>query len=151
MLLADRRRSEEGHHDRADSSRNCAANHRYLHLATHGYFAPDALKSALKPTASAASSAERGAEIDVSGYHPGLLSGLALAGASVRPTPAGKDDGILTALEVAELDLGQVELAVLSACETGLGHEAGGEGLLGLQRVPGSRRAECGGEPLDGR
>ncbi len=57
---------------------------------------------------------------------PGLLSGIALAGANVRPTPIGHDDGILTALEVAELDLSNVELAVLSACETGLGEVAGG-------------------------
>ena len=71
----------------------------------------------------------------VAGFHPGLLSGLALTGANVRPTPLGKDDGILTALEVAELDLSKVELAVLSACETGLGEVAGGEGLLGLQRA----------------
>src|SRR5262249_47404324 len=68
------------------------------------------------------------------GWHPGLLSGLVLAGAN-RP-PAGEgDDGILTALEVAELNLTGVELAVLSACETGLGASAEGEGLLGLQRA----------------
>jgi CHAT domain-containing protein len=65
--------------------------------------------------------------------NPGLLSGLAMAGANDALEP-GQDDGILTALEVASLDLSHVEMAVLSACETGLGKVAGGEGLLGLQR-----------------
>ena len=70
----------------------------------------------------------------VVGFHPGLLSGLALAGAN-RPLEPGQDDGILTATEVAELDLSGVALVALSACETGLGQSAGGEGLLGLQRA----------------
>jgi hypothetical protein len=66
--------------------------------------------------------------------HPGLLSGLAFAGANTPREPE-KDDGILTALEVSALDLSQVDAAVLSACETGLGEVAGGEGLFGLQRA----------------
>jgi CHAT domain-containing protein len=114
-----------------------APGHRYLHLATHGYFAPKELRSALGPAdpkaARPGSDALGGA--GVAGYHPGLLSGIVLAGVNRRPTPEGRDDGILTALEVAELDLSAVELAVLSACETGLGEVAGGEGLLGLQRA----------------
>ena len=65
--------------------------------------------------------------------NPGLLSGLAFAGANMEPV-AGKDDGVLTALEVSALDLSKVDTVVLSACETGLGQVAGGEGLLGLQR-----------------
>ena len=68
----------------------------------------------------------------ISGYHPGLLSGLALAGANA---PQEDDDGILTAEEVATLNLSRADLVVLSACETGLGKTAGGEGLLGLQRA----------------
>jgi CHAT domain-containing protein len=63
-----------------------------------------------------------------------LLSGLVLAGAN-RPPQPGVDDGLLTAEEVASLNLPGVELAVLSACETGLGPLAAGEGVLGLQRA----------------
>ncbi len=63
-----------------------------------------------------------------------MLSGLVLAGAN-RPVSAGADDGVLTALEVGELDLTRTELAVLSACQTGLGKSTKGEGLLGLQRA----------------
>lgn len=75
-----------------------------------------------------------------SGVHPGLLSGIVLAGANRYAPPADPsqpagDDGILTALEVALMDLNQARLVVLSACETGLGESAGGEGLLGLQRA----------------
>jgi CHAT domain-containing protein/tetratricopeptide (TPR) repeat protein len=103
-----------------------APRHRWLHVATHGYFAPGGLRSALAGDGAKPGGAE--------GHHPGLLSGLVLAGANREAGP-DQDDGVLTALEVAELDLGGVELAVLSACQTGLGATAGGEGLLGLQRA----------------
>jgi CHAT domain-containing protein/Tfp pilus assembly protein PilF len=120
-----------------EAFRQMAPKHRYLHLATHGYFAPPELKSALGPTGkkSPLGEIDRLGGAGVAGWHPGLLSGIVLAGANIRPAPTGHDDGILTALEVAELDLSGVELAVLSACETGLGEVAGGEGLLGLQRA----------------
>jgi CHAT domain-containing protein len=68
--------------------------------------------------------------------HPLRLSGLALAGAN-RRFSAGReeDDGILTAEEVAALDLGGVEWAVLSACDTGVGEVRAGEGVFGLRRA----------------
>jgi CHAT domain-containing protein len=120
--------------------KKAASTHRYLHLATHGFFDERAMDSASNPGVGRRTAAESGLLKGPGGrgsvtWHPGLLSGLALTGANVRPTPESKDDGILTALEVAELDLSGVELAVLSACETGLGKVAGGEGLLGLQRA----------------
>ncbi len=91
---------------------------RHAHLATHGFFAP---------------ATARGADAG-GGWHPLLLSGLVLSGAN-RDPKEGEEGGILTALEVSEMDLSKLDLAVLSACETGLGAEAAGEGLLGLQRA----------------
>ena len=64
------------------------------------------------------------------------MSGLAFAGANRRSAAAsGEDDGILTAEEVASLDLSGVQWAVLSACDTGLGVIKAGEGVFGLRRA----------------
>jgi CHAT domain-containing protein/Flp pilus assembly protein TadD len=138
-----------------ESVRQRGPQHRYLHFATHGFFAPESLHSGLtnaaRETDKEAVSLSR--HQDVVGLHPGLLSGLVMAGAN-RPTSAQRDDGILTALEVGALDLSGVELAVLSACETGLGAVAGGEGLLGLQRafqVAGTRSVVAGLWTVDDR
>jgi CHAT domain-containing protein len=120
------------------------AGQRFLHLATHGYFAPPELKSALAPPDDAEAvrslwSWEAMGQREATGWFPELLSGLVWAGAN-QPAidPAGGADvgaGIMTAEEVGGLDLKGCELAVLSACETGLGRVAGGEGVLGLQRA----------------
>lgn len=71
--------------------------------------------------------------------NPLLRSGLALAGAnrwiSGAAMPMDAGDGLLTAADVASLDLTNTELVVLSACDTGLGQLSAGEGPFGLRRA----------------
>jgi CHAT domain-containing protein len=112
-----------------------------VHVATHGFFADPQYPSAFSEGALRAAAGERlgqnqSDERDgqVQGFSPYLLSGLAFAGAN-QPPRADIDDGILTAEEIAHLPLERTDMVVLSACETGLGQVAGGEGLLGLQRA----------------
>jgi CHAT domain-containing protein len=105
---------------------------RFVHLATHGFFEPPELapRSLGASDASSYWTSPQG----LSRLSPGLLSGIAFAGAN-QPPAVDRDDGILTAVEAQQLDLNGVELIVLSACETALGSEARGEGLIGLQRA----------------
>jgi tetratricopeptide (TPR) repeat protein len=122
--------------------RSAMSHKAYLHLATHGYFAPPRFASALTPgmlkVAPRSNDGNDRSELD--GLYPGLLSGLIWAGANqpeTDPLTGGVDLGgrMMTAEEVAAVDLQGCELAVLSACETGRGQVAGGEGVLGLQRA----------------
>lgn len=121
--------------------RKSSAHARLVHLATHGFFLAAPERDKPPSATDAAGRLFRGRLPEVRNASPGLLSGLVLAGAnSARTQPHGPDagfadDGLLTAEELAFLPLGGVDLAVLSACETGLGESAVGEGLLGLQRA----------------
>lgn len=67
-----------------------------------------------------------------------LRSGLMLAGGNRAwqgaEVPKGMEDGVLTASEISLMDLRKTDMAVLSACETGLG-DISDEGVLGLQRA----------------
>ena len=107
-----------------------------LHVATHGFFWSDEnakstdyyMQRMINPN-------QKTIPID-----PLSRCGLLLAGANLSLSghadelPQGVQDGILTAKEIALLDLSQTQIAVLSACETGKG-EITGEGVFGLQRA----------------
>ena len=128
-----------------------AGRYRYLHLATHGFFIQENAAHGRNPVARGAAllGGPQSAEL-----HAGLLSGLALAGANQagrrRAGGSAADNGILTAEEIGTQNLDGVQLVMLSACETGLGKEAGGEGLLGPATVvPGRRRTVGRGQPLE--
>jgi CHAT domain-containing protein len=85
-----------------------ASQNRVLHVATHAFVLDRSCGNG----------------------NPLLHSGLVFAGAN-----ASRDAAILTAQQIASLDLSGVDWAVLSACNTGAGELHDGEGVLGLQRA----------------
>jgi CHAT domain-containing protein/tetratricopeptide (TPR) repeat protein len=104
-----------------------------LHFATHGFFLPDPQKKRSEGFALESKNAFTIAE------DPMLRSGLVLAGANrvwTGKSPIEKrEDGIVTAYEISQLDLRNTDLVALSACETALGDIKGTEGVFGLQRA----------------
>jgi CHAT domain-containing protein len=85
-----------------------SGRNRILHVATHAFVVGDQCGDA----------------------NPLLHSGLVFAGAN-----RNLEDAILTAEQIASLDLRGVDIAVLSACNTGSGELRDGEGVLGFQRA----------------
>lgn len=112
-----------------------APQSQLIHIATHGFFLShdDLIKNEFEPTGMDLLNPIRSTE------HPMIRSGLILASAnnawSGKNAPGRKEDGILTAYEISQLDLSKTELVVLSACDTGLGAIEGNEGVYGLQRA----------------
>jgi CHAT domain-containing protein len=121
-------------------------HHTIIHIATHGFFFPDPdelRNSIIDHSETQKELVFRGTTNYanwnfVTNKNPLMRSGIVLAGAndawSRNPLQTG-EDGILTAQEVATLDLRNTRLVVLSACETGLGDIKGSEGVFGLQRA----------------
>ncbi|MDE7025834.1 MAG: CHAT domain-containing protein, partial [Paramuribaculum sp.] len=103
-----------------------------LHLATHGFFwSPEVAEKR-----NYVSFLQR-KEINSNEEDAMLRSGLLFTGANValmgEELPEDVEDGVLTAKELSNMNLWNVDLVVMSACESGLG-ETSGEGVFGLQR-----------------
>jgi CHAT domain-containing protein len=105
---------------------------RYAHLATHGFFADPSFRSAFHLDPELFQRTQRGERIGAAALSPLVMTGLVFAGAN-KPNTPGR--GVLSGEALVDVDLSGLELAVLSACETGLGDVADGEGTFGLQRA----------------
>ncbi len=116
-----------------ESLETLAPRARWLHVATHGWFAPESVRSSedLDDEGTRSTSVEA----RVRGSSPMVLAGLALAGANLPADELGRYAGLVTAQEIASLDLGGCELAVLSACDTNVGVRRAGQGVASLQRA----------------
>lgn len=105
-----------------------------IHLATHGFFwsEEDAQKRNYVTFLNLVNRTAQSAEDNAL-----MRSGLFFSGANIglkgEELPDDVEDGVLTALELSNMNLGHVDMVVMSACESGLG-ETSGEGVFGLQR-----------------
>lgn len=105
-----------------------------IHLATHGFFWTEDVAE----NRNYVSFLNRNVDKKQTAEDNVLFrSGLFLSGANIglkgETLPDDVEDGVLTAAELSNLNLGQVDMVVMSACESGLG-ETSGEGVFGLQR-----------------
>jgi CHAT domain-containing protein len=125
-----------------------------LHIATHAFYTRDATPAIASTSASqgAASAISmplgfgtsqglRGFYVEPAAFFSSRASwladpsdaldraGLAMANANVHP------DGIVSARELTSHDWWGTQLVVLSACETGTGAVASGEGVYGMRRA----------------
>lgn len=113
---------------------------RWAHFATHGFFVDDRLGELLQLSARRPQTGllqhhrSRNSMLERS---PFLRSGLALSGANElgeldESGAAVQLHGLLTADRIAATDCTNLELVVLSACETGRGDVVHGDGVFGM-------------------
>ncbi|RKH74801.1 CHAT domain-containing tetratricopeptide repeat protein [Corallococcus aberystwythensis] len=108
-----------------------------LHLATHGFFLDDAAVPRDSRAVVHFGVMGEGA-LTRPVPDPLLRSGLILTGASSKAPDAVRApaaSAMVTALELAGLDLWGTQLVVLSACDTGRGDVKPGQGVYGLRRA----------------
>ncbi len=110
---------------------NALTDASFAHLATHGFTRTGGVDNG---------DGARAANITVGGTsrsyarNPLLDTGLFVAFPQDGKSKSSQEElGILTASEIVGLDLSGCELVSLSACQTGLGRDLGGQGVLGLR------------------
>ena len=100
-----------------------------LHIATHGFFLSSFPSRENAKTKNESNLTKEELALN--------RSGLLMAGANRflqdKYAPDNTEDGILTAKEISQLDFREMNMVVLSACETGVGYGSP-EGVYGLQR-----------------
>ncbi len=111
--------------------RSACVGARFLHLATHGYFAREFARNFKEPFHPAWAGQDE-ASLSI-GLFPLLLNGLALSKANEAPQGESMSPGILTAEELSRFPLSDCEMAVLSACETNVGLSRRGQGIHSLR------------------
>ena len=104
-----------------------------IHLATHGFFWSNETAQKRDYVTFLKSNNEQQSSEDYALLRSGLFFSGANIGLMGEPLPDDVEDGVLTALELSNMNLGNVDMVVMSACESGLG-ETSGEGVFGLQR-----------------
>src|SRR5262249_35885057 len=103
---------------------------RLAHLATHGFFELDAFRAEEKRR----EEHWRGGTMATSAPATAARNPLSVAGLILAGTDA-PDSGVLSAETLIGLPLENTRLAVLSACQTGLGIVADGQCVQSLQRA----------------
>ena len=103
-----------------------------IHLATHGFFWSDEITEKRSYVSFLMNSVTRSNE-DKALLRSGLFFSGANVGLAGEQLPEDVEDGVITAQELSAMNLGNVNMVVLSACQSGLG-ETTGEGVFGLQR-----------------
>lgn len=104
--------------------RQNSGNYAIVHISSHGVFASAATPQGTDLKANLCDSTLSHSLIALAGVNKNL------ADSNFNPA---HQDGILSAKEIASLDLSRTELVILCCCETGLGYITA-DGVYGLQR-----------------
>ncbi|NME70990.1 CHAT domain-containing protein [Flammeovirga aprica] len=111
----------------------CKAPTDILHIASHAYFSPYIKKENI------AEGFYKGAEKIYADPDPMNRAGIVFSGANyfweTGKSFENKNDGILMASELSNYDLRKTHLAIVSACQSGIGQSTRSEGVYGFQRA----------------